>query len=77
MYVAELRALLYFANLFHHDSNPAWSTQIINDQALVNFAQRTLAFTRRLARRHSLPLSYAHILTPPLTRQLYQIIFGR
>ena len=38
MDVAELRALLYYANLFHHDSNPAWSTQIINDQALVNFA---------------------------------------
>lgn len=45
--IAELRALLDYANLFHHDSNPAWATQIINDQALVNFAQRTLAFARR------------------------------
>lgn len=45
--VAELRALLDYANLFHHDSNPAWATQAINDQALVNFAQRTLAFARR------------------------------
>lgn len=45
--IAELRALLDYANLFHHDSNPAWATQAINDQALVNFAQRTLAFARR------------------------------
>lgn len=45
--IAELRALLDYANLFHHDSNPAWATQVINDQALVNFAQRTLAFARR------------------------------
>lgn len=45
--IAELRALLDYANLFHHDSNPAWATQIINDQALVNFAQRTLALARR------------------------------
>jgi len=45
--IAELRALLDYANLFHHNSNPAWATQVINDQALVNFAQRTLAFARR------------------------------
>lgn len=45
--IAELRALLEYANLFHHDSNPAWATQVINDLALVNFAQRTLAFARR------------------------------
>ena len=45
--ITELRALLDYANLFHHDSNPAWATQVINDQALVNFAQRTLAFARR------------------------------
>ncbi|MCZ8320061.1 MAG: AAA family ATPase [Novosphingobium sp.] len=45
--IVELRALLDYANLFHHDSNPAWATQIINDHALVNFAQRTLAFARR------------------------------
>ena len=45
--ITELRALLDYANLFHHDSNPAWATQNINDQALVNFAQRTLAFARR------------------------------
>ena len=45
--IAELRALLDYVNLFHHDSNPAWATQVINDHALVNFTQRTLAFARR------------------------------
>lgn len=45
--IAELRSLLDYANLFHHDSNPAWATQVINDQALVNFARRTLAFAKR------------------------------
>ncbi|WP_321387139.1 AAA family ATPase [Alcaligenes phenolicus] len=45
--ITELRALLDYANMFHHDSNLAWETQTINDIALVNFAQRTLAFTRR------------------------------
>ncbi|MBI5437360.1 MAG: AAA family ATPase [Nitrosomonadales bacterium] len=45
--ITELRDLLDYANQFHHDSNPAWATQAINDQALIHFAQRTLAFTRR------------------------------
>jgi len=45
--ITELRALLDYANLFHHDSNPAWATQTINDLALVNFAERTLKFARR------------------------------
>ncbi|MDO3510215.1 AAA family ATPase [Ralstonia pseudosolanacearum] len=45
--ITELRELLDYANLFHHDSNPAWTTQVINDQALTHFAQRTLAFARR------------------------------
>lgn len=45
--IAELRALLEYGNLFHHDSNPAWATQVINDNALVDFARRTLAFARR------------------------------
>jgi wobble nucleotide-excising tRNase len=43
----ELRAILAYANLFHHDTNPTWQTQIINDQELTQFAQRTLAFIRR------------------------------
>lgn len=45
--IDELRDLLAFANLFHHDSNPAWAAQAINDQALTQFAQRTLAFARK------------------------------
>ena len=44
---AELRALLDYANLFHHDTNAAWQTVIINDQELLNFAQRTVVFSRR------------------------------
>lgn len=43
----ELRALLDYANRFHHDTNPAWQTAAINDHELLDFARRTLAFTRR------------------------------
>jgi wobble nucleotide-excising tRNase len=43
----ELRALLDYANRFHHDTNPAWETAFINDRELVDFATRTLAFTQR------------------------------
>ncbi len=43
----ELRALLDFANRYHHDTNPTWQTEIINDQELAHFAERTLAFIRR------------------------------
>ena len=45
--IDELRDLLAYANLFHHDSNPAWATQGINDHELMQFARRTLAFARR------------------------------
>jgi hypothetical protein len=45
--IAELQDLLEYANKFHHDSNPAWQTEIINDQQLQHFCRRTLAFTRR------------------------------
>ncbi len=43
----ELRALLDYANRFHHDSNPAWETEIINDAELIDFARRTLLFASR------------------------------
>lgn len=43
----ELRALLDYANRFHHDTNPAWETTTINDQELVGFATRTLVFAQR------------------------------
>lgn len=45
--IAELRALLDYANRFHHDSNPAWQTAIINDAELSDFADRTLIFASR------------------------------
>jgi wobble nucleotide-excising tRNase len=44
---AELRALLDYANRYHHDTNPTWQTENINDAELTNFASRTLAFIRR------------------------------
>lgn len=45
--IDELRDLLDYANFFHHDTNAAWETEIINDQQLVQFCTRTLAFARR------------------------------
>lgn len=45
--IAELRALLEYANRFHHDTNPAWQTAVINDAELSDFAQRTLLFASR------------------------------
>jgi len=44
---AELRDLVEYANLFHHDTNLAYATVTINDAELKGFAERTLAFTRR------------------------------
>lgn len=45
--IAEMRALLGYANFFHHDSNPAWQTAAINDAELTDFAERTLLFASR------------------------------
>lgn len=45
--IAELRALLAYANRFHHDTNPAWQTAAINDAELTDFAERTLLFASR------------------------------
>ena len=45
--IAELERLLTYGNRFHHDSNPAWQTAVINDQELTGFARRTLQFTSR------------------------------
>ena len=42
----ELRELVEFANRFHHDTNPAWETEAINDTELLGFVQRTLTFAR-------------------------------
>lgn len=43
----ELRALLDYANRYHHDTNAAYATELINDAELVDFTRRTLAFMRR------------------------------
>ena len=40
----ELRALLDYANDFHHDTNSAWQTANINEQELLNHARRTINF---------------------------------
>lgn len=45
--IDELSALKDYANRFHHDSNPAWQTEIINDAELTDFARRTLLFASR------------------------------
>jgi wobble nucleotide-excising tRNase len=44
---AELQALLDYANRFHHDTNPAWQVENINDGELRHFSERTLRFMRR------------------------------
>ncbi len=43
----ELRELIEFANRFHHDTNPAWETENINDAELLNYVQRALEFASR------------------------------
>lgn len=43
----ELRLLLDYANRFHHDTNAAWQTEIINDHELLDFSRRTLAFAAK------------------------------
>jgi hypothetical protein len=45
--ITELRDVLEYVNKFHHDTNPAWETEIINDQMLLQFAERTLKFAKR------------------------------
>ncbi len=40
----ELRSLLDYANQFHHDTNSAWQTEIINGQELLDHANRTISF---------------------------------
>jgi AAA domain len=45
--IDELARLTDYGNKFHHDTNPAYLTQAINDGELLDFAQRTLAFATR------------------------------
>jgi wobble nucleotide-excising tRNase len=45
--VQELRNLTEYANRFHHDTNPAWETETINDGELRGFVTRVLEFASR------------------------------
>jgi wobble nucleotide-excising tRNase len=42
----ELRHITEYANKFHHDTNPAWETEHINDQELLGFVNRVLNFVK-------------------------------
>lgn len=45
--IDELTRLKDYGNKFHHDTNPAYMTQAINDGELLNFTERTLTFATR------------------------------
>ena len=45
--IDELRDIVDYGNLFHHDTNAAWETEIINSTQLEGFVRRTLAFAKR------------------------------
>jgi len=45
--IQDLDEIVEYANRFHHDTNPAWETETINDGELRAFAERTLRFCRR------------------------------
>ena len=42
----ELRDITGYANKFHHDTNPAWETEQINDNELLGFVKRVLNFIK-------------------------------
>ena len=46
-HVYNCRAMLDYANRFHHDTNLAWEVQAINDQELLSNCTRVLAFAQR------------------------------
>jgi wobble nucleotide-excising tRNase len=43
----ELEEIVEYANRFHHDTNPAWEAEAINDGELRGFVERALRFARR------------------------------
>lgn len=43
----ELLDLKEYANRFHHDTNPAWETEAINDGELEGYVWRALSFAKR------------------------------
>lgn len=44
--LTELEHLVEYSNRFHHDTNPAWDTEHINDGELAGFVRRTLDFVK-------------------------------
>ena len=44
--IRDLSDILDYANKFHHDANPAWRDQVINDNELLGFVKRVLVFAR-------------------------------
>jgi wobble nucleotide-excising tRNase len=44
--LTELGHLTEYSNRFHHDTNPAWDSEHINDGELQGFVRRTLEFVR-------------------------------
>lgn len=42
----ELREIVEYANRFHHNTNPAWETETINDGELRGFVERAMTFVR-------------------------------
>ena len=46
----KLSEILEYAHKFHHDTNPDWEREHINDQELQGFVKRTLKFVRPLSR---------------------------
>jgi wobble nucleotide-excising tRNase len=47
--INELRNITEYANKYHHDTNPAWETEEINDTELLAFAKRVINFTSHTA----------------------------
>jgi hypothetical protein len=39
--------MVEYANRFHHDTNPAWETEAINDGELRGFVEQALRFCHR------------------------------
>lgn len=45
--IQELRNIVEYANRFHHDTNPAWETEVVNGVELTGFVTRALVFAKR------------------------------
>ena len=45
--IQELRDIVEYANRFHHDTNPAWETEVVNAGELTGFVTRVLTFAKR------------------------------